>query len=125
MIALDTSSIIAYFHGDNGGDVDEIEAALVHKLAVLPPAVLSELLSDPKLPHTFEKLINEVPVIDILEGYWERAGKLRSRLLAKGHKARLADALIAQSCLDHDVPLITRDTDFKHYARWEKLKLVE
>jgi hypothetical protein len=24
--------------------------------------------------------------------------------------------LIAQSCIDHDVPLITADTDFRHYA---------
>jgi predicted nucleic acid-binding protein len=36
--------------------------------------------------------------------------------LAKGLKARLADTLIAQSCLDHGVPLITHDTDFRHFA---------
>jgi predicted nucleic acid-binding protein len=35
----------------------------------------------------------------------------------------LGDALIAQSCIDHDVPLITRDTDFRHFAKHCGLKL--
>jgi predicted nucleic acid-binding protein len=30
--------------------------------------------------------------------------------------ARLADALIAQLCLDHGVHLITRDRDFRAFA---------
>jgi len=29
----------------------------------------------------------------------------------------LADTLIAQICIDHDVPLITRDKDFRHFAK--------
>jgi predicted nucleic acid-binding protein len=27
----------------------------------------------------------------------------------------LADTLIAQACLDHEVPLVTRDPDFRHF----------
>jgi predicted nucleic acid-binding protein len=38
-------------------------------------------------------------------------------VLATGFKARLADALIAQACIDHDVALITRDKDFRHFVR--------
>jgi predicted nucleic acid-binding protein len=34
------------------------------------------------------------------------------------------DTLIAQSCLDHDVPLITRDADFRPFERLARLKLV-
>jgi hypothetical protein len=45
-------------------------------------------------------------------------------LLAQGRTARLADALIAQSCLDHDVPLITRDAEFRHFARVRPLELL-
>jgi hypothetical protein len=44
-------------------------------------------------------------------------------LLLKGLKARLADALIAQCCIDADVPLIARDSDFRHFKRWCGLKL--
>jgi predicted nucleic acid-binding protein len=37
--------------------------------------------------------------------------------------ARLLDALIAQSCIDHDVMLIARDDDFRHFAKHCGLKL--
>jgi predicted nucleic acid-binding protein len=37
-------------------------------------------------------------------------------VIGAGFKAKLADTLIAQSCLDHDVPLITRDGDFRHFV---------
>jgi len=35
----------------------------------------------------------------------------------RGHKAKLADVLFAQSCLDHRLPLVTFDRDFRHYTR--------
>ena len=38
-------------------------------------------------------------------------------------KAKLADALIAQCCIDADVPLIARDADYRHFERWCGLKL--
>jgi predicted nucleic acid-binding protein len=44
-------------------------------------------------------------------------------LITKGFKARLADALIAQACIDSDVALITRDRDFRHFAKHCGLKL--
>ena len=55
--------------------------------------------------------------------FWERAGLLRAKLAARRSRARLADALIAQSCIDHDVRLITRDSDFRHFARVGGLRL--
>jgi predicted nucleic acid-binding protein len=44
-------------------------------------------------------------------------------VLGTRRKARLADVLIAQSCLDHRVALITRDRDFRHFARIARLRL--
>jgi predicted nucleic acid-binding protein len=38
-------------------------------------------------------------------------------------RARLPDALIAQSCIDHDVALITRDRDFRYFAKYCGLRL--
>jgi hypothetical protein len=83
--------------------------------------VRTELLSDPKLPRAVAELLAELPLLDPDAGYWERAGRLRSRVLAAGRKARLADVLVAQSCLDHRVVLITRDRDFRHFARLARL----
>jgi PIN domain len=58
-----------------------------------------------------------LPTLELDAGFWERAGLLRGGVLATGFKARLADAVIAQACIDHDVALITRDKDFRHFAR--------
>ena len=57
-------------------------------------------------------------------GYWQRAGELRAKVLAKRRKARLGDALIAQSCIDHGIPLLTRDRDFRAFAEAAGLDLV-
>jgi predicted nucleic acid-binding protein len=124
VIALDTSSIIAYLSGAAGSDVDAVEIALRSEQAVFPPVVLCELLSDPVLPTSVSQVVQQVPLLAILGGFWERAGFLRAKLIAKGRKARLADTLIAQACLDHDLPLVTRDTDFRHFARISNLKLL-
>ena len=54
---------------------------------------------------------------------WLRAGELRARVLAKRRKARLGDALIAQSCLDRGIALLTRDHDFRAFAEAAGLDL--
>ncbi|HEX5037001.1 MAG TPA: PIN domain-containing protein [bacterium] len=124
MIAVDSSSFIAFLSGDEGDDVDAVAIALAQKQAVLPPVALSELLSDPKLPQAVATLLKQLPLLPLTEGFWERVGSMRSRILKSGRKARLADALIAQSCLDHDVALVTRDDDFRHFAQAGKLKIL-
>jgi predicted nucleic acid-binding protein len=65
-----------------------------------------------------------VPLIEVESGFWQRAGQLRAKVLARPRKARLGDALIAQSCIDRGVALLTRDGDFKAFAETAKLKLV-
>ena len=123
MIALDSSALIAYLEGGSGRAVEAVEVALAERQACLPPVVLTEVLSDPALPADVAVLLGELPLLAVEDGYWERAGKLRARLLAKGLKARLADSLIAQSCIDHGVTLVATDSDFRHFARLG-LKLV-
>lgn len=124
MIAIDTSSWIAYFAGDGGADVSAVEAILTDGRACLPPVVLTELLSDPKLPTRLSDLVRQLPVLEIQPGFWARAGELRAKVIAAKRKARLADALISQSCLDAGVSLVTRDNDFRHFARAGSLELL-
>ena len=124
MIAVDTSSFVAFLSGEEGEDVGAVSIALAQKQVVLPPVVLSELLSDPQLPAAVASVVKELPMLGLGEGYWERVGNLRSKILKEGRKARLADALITQSCLDHQIPLITRDRDFQNFARSTTLKLL-
>ena len=124
MIALDTSSLVAYLAGEQGLDTNAADAAIENRSAALPPVVLAELLSAPNLPRSDREALVALPLLEVLDGYWERAGLLRSRLRALGLKARLADTLIAQSCLDHKVALIARDDDFRHFVQHAGLRVV-
>jgi predicted nucleic acid-binding protein len=98
--------------------VEALVSAMRGGQARMPPAVLSELLSDPGLPSPIASRLKRIPLLPVSDGYRERAGRLRAALLAARRKAHLADALIAQSCLDHRVPLVTRDGDFRHFRRF-------
>ena len=115
--------MIAYLAGATGVDVDAIDLAMQLKESTFPPVVLTELLSDHTLPQDTFRFLRQIPKLGILEGYWERAGELRAKLYRRGLKAHIADSLIAQCCLDHDVALITRDRDFRHFARFAGLRL--
>jgi hypothetical protein len=116
VIALDTSSLAHYLAGSSGSDVEAVDMALEQSQACLPPVVLSEVLSDPTRPAGLEKALLAIPLLALKPGYWERAGRLRARVKSAGHKAKLADTLIAQVCIDHAVPLVTRDSDFRHFV---------
>jgi predicted nucleic acid-binding protein len=124
VIAADTSTWIAYFQGDGGEDVDLLDRALYERQVLMPPPVLTEMLSDPKLALEVSRTLSGLPLIEVESGYWERAGELRAKVLAKRQKARLGDALIAQSCIDRAIPLLTRDKDFLAFAAAAGLDLV-
>ena len=123
MIAVDTSTWIAFFQGDPGDDVELLDRALRDRQVLMIPVVLTEILSDPSLPPEAAEMISDLPLIDVMPGYWQRAGGLRAKVLAKGRKARLGDALIAQSSIDQGIPLLTRDRDFRAFSETAGLDL--
>ena len=124
MIAADTSTWIAYLQGEGGEDAELLDRALQDRQVLMAPAVLTEVLSDPKLPSEVTETLSELPLIEVTHGYWQRAGELRAKVLANRRKARLGDALIAQSCIDRGIPLLTRDQDFRAFADAAGLDLV-
>jgi predicted nucleic acid-binding protein len=123
MIAADTSTWIAFLEGNQREDAQLLDKALADRQVLMIPAVLTELLSDPGLPTEVAETLAEVPMIDIEAGYWQRAGALRAKVLLKRRKARLGDALIAQSCVDRGIPLLTRDKDFRAFLDAASLSL--
>jgi predicted nucleic acid-binding protein len=124
VIAADTSTWVAFLEGNSGEDVQLLDRALEDRHVVMVPVVLTELLSDAELPSHVAETISEVPLVEVASGYWQRAGVLRAKVLAKRRKARLGDALIAQSCIDQGVPLITRDRDFRAFTEAANFNLV-
>lgn len=124
MFCADSSSWIAYLSGGSGDDVDLLDSYLHDQLMLMAPIVLAELLSDPLLPAKAEIGLRSIPVLELMPGFWERAGKTRADLIRRKLKPKLADTLIAQVCIDHQLPLHTRDADFRPFAKHAGLQLV-
>ena len=78
MIAVDTSTWIAFFEGEPGEDTQLLDRALADRQVLMIPAVLTELLSDPKLPAEVAETLADLPVMETTNGYWKRAGELRA-----------------------------------------------
>ncbi|HJT43450.1 MAG TPA: PIN domain-containing protein [Rhizomicrobium sp.] len=123
MIAVDTSALSAFLKGEPGKGSDRLALALQAGDLRLPPVVITEILSDPLASSVLADLLSQAELLEIQDGYWQRAGDLRRLVKIKGHKAKTADALVAQSCIDHQVALITHDADFRHFVRYGGLKL--
>ena len=115
--------MVAFFQGQNGEDSESLGSALQTKQLVLPSVVVTEILSAPRLAPEFEELILGLPRLEFLPDTWVRAAYLRRRLIERKLRAYVADALIAQLCIDHQVALISRDKDFAQIAKLSDLIL--
>lgn len=126
MIAADTSVLIDYFQKIDNEATRLLSRYIRSESVFLPPVVITELHGIKKRgSKEWQEFIDDIPVLEIIdERYWQRCGLMRQKLLEKGYKARLGDTLIAQSCIDHETPLLTRDQDFRHFAEHGGLKLM-
>jgi predicted nucleic acid-binding protein len=115
---------MAFLQGHEGDDTRLLDQALQDRQVLMLPVVLTELLSDAGLSSDIAATFADLPMVDVVPGYWQRVGALRAKVLAKRRRARLGDALIAQSCVDHGVSLLTRDPDFRAFAETVGLRLV-
>jgi predicted nucleic acid-binding protein len=82
-----------------------------------------KILSDPRGGETLEAAFRPLALLELGDGYWLRAAQARRALHRHRLKAKVAYALIAQSCIDYDVALITRNRDFRHFAKHCGLQL--
>ena len=116
MISADTSSLSNFFKGTGTADALLVRRALLDESLVLSPVVVAELLSSPKMSESLRKIIADIPVLELKDGFWERVGLNRAVILQTGKKARLADSMIATSCMDHSIAIISSDTDYRHFT---------
>jgi predicted nucleic acid-binding protein len=124
MIAADSSTWIAFLEGAPGQDAQLLERGLGDRQVLMVPVVLTELLSELMLSSEVAATLSEIPMIEVEPGYWHRAGLLRAKVLSMRRNARLGDALIAQTCIDRGIALLTRDKDFRAFADAARLNLV-
>ncbi len=123
IIAVDTCVLVDLQSGVFNRQAELLREKLKSESVRIPPVVLTEFLSDPRRDKKYYEFLHGIKELETYGGYWQRAGAARQVLLKKGLKAKLGDALIAQACIDNDIPLLTRDEDFSHYARHCKLRL--
>jgi hypothetical protein len=60
MIAADASTWVAFLEGREGEDGQLLDQALEDRQVLMVPVVLTELLSDPKLPSGVAETLSEV-----------------------------------------------------------------
>ena len=117
MIAIDSSVLIPWINQVEGlAEVERFEELIRAGLACVAPVTITELLSSVSIGPAEAKLASTLIRLPLTSGYWDRAGRLRSELKRRGRKSKLGDTLIAQACIDADVPLLTRDADFAIFA---------
>jgi len=63
-------------------------------------------------------------MIEVKTGLLAARRSAAGEVLSMRRKARLGDALIAQTCIDRGIPLLTRDKDFRAFADAARLSLV-
>jgi predicted nucleic acid-binding protein len=124
LIVADSSVLIPWAEGILTVKTDLLDYHMQQKTLRVAPVSIAELLSTRDLRPEIRLVAETLDLLELREGYWARAGLLRGRCLAAGRRARLADALIAQACLDADLPLLTVDADFEVFAQIGGLKLV-
>jgi predicted nucleic acid-binding protein len=124
LIVADSSVLIPWAEGNPTDKTRLLRLHLQQGTLRVAPISITELLSTRDLRPEIRLIAETLDLLELQDGYWARAGLLRARCLAASRRARLADALIAQACIDADLPLLTNDTDFEVFHSIGALKLV-
>jgi predicted nucleic acid-binding protein len=127
-MVVDTSVWADYFRGVENSYTDRLDRALAEEedMAILP-LIVAEVLQGLHTETGFLKarsLLLGFPVLfPSLECHVE-AARLFRQLRGKGVTIRgTIDCIIAQTCLEADAELLSRDVDFHRIAEKTKLRL--
>jgi predicted nucleic acid-binding protein len=121
-IVVDTSVWIDFFGGRPAERLDE---ALQVGSIVIPPVVVSELLSGAKGRDRGPLLefLSDMEVAATPFTHWVAVGDLRAALLRRGLTVSTPDAHVAQCALDRDALLMTHDAVFTRMAAFVPLRV--
>jgi predicted nucleic acid-binding protein len=106
--------------------MDEVAEALQHGAVVVPPIVVSELITGATTQSqrlAIGELLQDAPVHDTPLEHWIRVGDLRRMLAGKGLSVTIPDAHVAQCALDLDAVLLTADNVFSSIAQHVPLRV--
>lgn len=128
MLVVDSNAWADYFNGANSVFVERLHQALTDEedLAILP-IILTEVLQGFRSDAGFreaEAILTLLPVIQPDLGCHVRAARLFRFLRRRGITVRGAvDCIIAQTCIESGLSLLSPDLDFRRIAENSELDL--
>ncbi|MDT8387465.1 MAG: PIN domain nuclease [Thiogranum sp.] len=121
MILVDSSVWIDYFSGNGSREADFLDETLGNRAVAIGDLILTEVLQGfrhDKDYKTARELLEELTIFDLLgkELAIKSAENFR-KLRKKGVTTRkTADVIIASFCIDHKLPLLFSDKDFRPFV---------
>lgn len=125
MVLVDTTVWIDWLRTLETKPASELDRLLEEGEAALAPIILQELLQGAASPRALRTLRGQFEALPMLiprpgAATYGDAGALYARCRWAGYTPRSPhDCLIAQLAIEHRVPLLHDDRDFKHIAEVE------
>lgn len=121
----DTCAWIDFLRGKQTPLATTLEQSLLHIEVLTCGVVLLELLQGIKSQREetlVQNALMALPHLEMTRDLWIKAGKLSSRLRAKGHILPLSDIIIATFALEHNCSILTID---RHFESVPGLKIIK
>ena len=121
MILVDSSVWIDYFSGNDTRQAETLDKTLGVRAVAVGDLILTEVLQGFRIDQDYKKakeLLGELTVFEMLgkEMAIKSAENFRA-LRKKGITIRkTADVIIASFCIEHSLPLLFSDKDFKPFV---------
>jgi len=131
MVVVDTSVWIDFLNGHRSLETEYLAACLSDDIPiVLPGLVRAEILAGLRTDAEAQRIESLLTAFDAAtepatDDYTAAAGIYRRCRGAGVAVGSVVDCLIAQTCLKHGYPLLTKDGDFRRIAAHTPLRLVE
>ncbi|HXH37878.1 MAG TPA: PIN domain-containing protein [Thermoanaerobaculia bacterium] len=119
---VDTSVLIDHV---NGRGIRALDEAIANELLIVPPLVISELVSGATRGNetiAIAELIRSLTIHETDIRHWIAVGDLRRDLASHGVNLTIPDAHVAQCAIDLDATLFTRDKVFNLVSQYVPLR---
>ena len=130
--ALDTNALIDYLNGEVS-IMGHFYSTAKGKIPMVIPSVVDYEVSrgfyhtaSPGKKATYDKMLQNCPVIDVNADIWDRAAQTWAKLRKSGFTVGDADIIIAAVCLVNGYTLVTNNTkDFENIDGLQMVNWVE
>lgn len=121
MILVDSSVWIDYFSGNGSPETDFLDGMLGVSAVAIGDLILTEVLQGfrhDKDYKTARRLLGELTIFDLLGTKMAVKSANNFRKLRKNGITirKTADVIIASFCIEHNLPLLFSDKDFKPFV---------